>query len=57
MSEKFIDAGAQAARHLLEIGLTPLLEVDVLHALHKRAVMTGSSHGSFTSWLAVMPDD
>jgi hypothetical protein len=36
MSEKFIDAGAQAARHLLEIGLTPLLEVDVLHALHKR---------------------
>ena len=36
MSEKFIDAGAQAARHLLEIGLTPLLEDVVLAALYAR---------------------
>jgi hypothetical protein len=31
-----IDAGAQAARHLLEIGCPPLIELDTLRALHRR---------------------
>jgi hypothetical protein len=36
LSEKMVDAGAQAARHLLEVGFVPLLEVDTLRALHRR---------------------
>lgn len=36
MSEKFIDAGAQAAHHLLDVGCVPLLQLDVLRALHRR---------------------
>ena len=36
LSEKFIDAGAQAAHHLLDVSCAPLLELDVLRALHKR---------------------
>jgi hypothetical protein len=36
VSEKTIDAGAQAARHLLDCGQVPLLEIDVLRALWRR---------------------
>jgi hypothetical protein len=36
LTEKMIDAGAQAARHLLDIGLVPLLEDAVLDALYAR---------------------
>jgi hypothetical protein len=36
MSEKFIDAGAQAAHHLRDVGCAPLLELDVLRALWRR---------------------
>ena len=31
-----IDAGAQAAHHLLDIGVVPLLELDTLRELHER---------------------
>jgi hypothetical protein len=31
-----IDAGAQAARHILDVGYVPLLELDVLRALYRR---------------------
>jgi hypothetical protein len=37
LSEKMIDAGADAAHHLLEIGFVPFLEPAVLRALHARA--------------------
>lgn len=36
LSEKFIDAGRDAAQHLLEHGQIPLLEVEVLQALWRR---------------------
>lgn len=36
LSEKMIDASADAARHLSEIGFVPLLELDVLRALYRR---------------------
>jgi hypothetical protein len=36
LSENFIDAGAQAAQHLLDVGYPPLLELDVLRALWRR---------------------
>jgi hypothetical protein len=36
LSEKFIDAGAQAAQHLLDVGYPPLLELEVLRALWRR---------------------
>jgi hypothetical protein len=35
-SERMIDAGAHAARHLLELGHVPLLKSDVLEALYRR---------------------
>jgi hypothetical protein len=31
-----VDAGAQAARHILETGYVPLLQLDVLRALYRR---------------------
>ena len=36
LSERWIDAGADAARHILRIGLVPMLEPGTLRALHKR---------------------
>jgi len=36
MSEKWIDAGRDAAQHLLSVGQTPLLEIEVLQALWRR---------------------
>ena len=36
LSDRWVDAGAAAARHILETGLLPLLEDAVLHALHAR---------------------
>lgn len=36
LSDKFIDAGRDAALHLLDRGHIPLLEVEVLQALHRR---------------------
>jgi hypothetical protein len=35
-SERMVDAGAAAARHLIELGLTPILETAVLRALWRR---------------------
>ena len=36
LSEKMIDAGRDAARHILDTGHVPLLEIEVLHALYRR---------------------
>jgi hypothetical protein len=36
LTAKMVDAGAQAARHLLEIGYPPLLQLDTLRALYRR---------------------
>jgi hypothetical protein len=36
-TERWVDAGAAAAQHLLEVGLTPILDVAVLQALWRRA--------------------
>ena len=36
LTEKMIDAGRDTAHHLLENGFVPLLQPDVLHALHRR---------------------
>lgn len=36
LSQKMIDAGRDAARHLLEAGQVPLLELEVLRALYRR---------------------
>jgi hypothetical protein len=36
LSERWVDAGAVGARHILEIGFVPLLEPAVLRALHAR---------------------
>jgi hypothetical protein len=36
LSEKMVDAGAATAKHFLEIGFVPLLELDVLRALYRR---------------------
>ena len=35
-TERWVDAGAAAAQHLLELGLTPILDVAVLRALWRR---------------------
>ena len=35
-SARMVDAGADAAAHLLELGLTPVLELEVLRALWRR---------------------
>lgn len=34
--DHWVDAGAQAARHILDLGYTPLLRPDTLRALHAR---------------------
>jgi hypothetical protein len=34
--DRWVDAGGAAARHLLEVGCTPILETDVLQALWRR---------------------
>ena len=36
LSDKMIDAGREAALHVLEIGQVPLLEIEVLQALWRR---------------------
>jgi hypothetical protein len=36
LSDQMIDAGAKAARHILEIGQIPLLEIEILRALYRR---------------------
>lgn len=36
LSEKMVDAGRDAARHLLDIGYPPILRPDTLTALHAR---------------------
>ena len=36
IAEKMVDAGADAARHLLATGCVPILTLDVLRAMHKR---------------------
>ena len=36
LSERMVDAGADAARHILEIGCVPLLQLEVLRALYRR---------------------
>jgi hypothetical protein len=36
MSDRWVDAGAATARHFLEVGFVPLLEVEVLRALWRR---------------------
>jgi hypothetical protein len=36
MSDRWVDAGAATARHFLEIGYPPLLEIEVVRALWRR---------------------
>ena len=36
LSERKVDAGADAARHILGVGCVPLLRLDVLRALYRR---------------------
>jgi hypothetical protein len=36
MSDRWVEAGAAAAAHLLERGYTPLLELEVLRGLWRR---------------------
>jgi hypothetical protein len=36
LSPRLVDAGRDAARHLLEVGHVPLLEIEVLQALYRR---------------------
>ena len=36
MSDRWVDAGRDAAQHLLETGHLPLLELDVVRALWRR---------------------
>lgn len=36
ISERMVDAGAQAAHHILSHGCTPLLELETLRALWRR---------------------
>jgi hypothetical protein len=36
MTDRWVDAGADAARHILDIGCVPLLELDTQRALWRR---------------------
>ena len=36
LSERMVDGGRAAALHLLDVGCAPIVELDVLRALHKR---------------------
>jgi hypothetical protein len=36
LSDRWVDAGRDAARHLLEVGHVPLLKLEVLRALYRR---------------------